>query len=197
MGWRLITPTRWVFYFRRIWRFSNMMWRGSRLHISYTNFTFALYFRHTLKLLTRAGQCPSCSGTNFVRSFTRDWTWAQCCTFRVTPWSRVIQTGHTRRWTITEWRPLTLLVRADLQTTQTYHEVQIESCVWKVFPLFVCFLSENVVQCWDMWHVSNSYFQSVISCSTLFINSCFYKGLNSFENESKVLKVIVKEFCVV
>lgn len=45
--------------------------------------------------------------------------------------------------------------------------------------------------------MSNSYFQSVISCRTLFINACFYKGLNSFENESKVLKVIVKEFCVV
>lgn len=108
---------------------SNTMWSGSCLHISYTNFTFVSYFRRTLKLLTRAGQCPSYSGTNFVRSFTRDWTWAQCCTFRVTPWSRAIQIGHTRRWTITEWRHLTPLVRTELQTTEPFYEVQNESCV--------------------------------------------------------------------
>lgn len=30
-----------------------------------------LYFRHTLKLLTRAGQCPWCFGMNFVQSSTR------------------------------------------------------------------------------------------------------------------------------
>lgn len=124
-GLKIDFPFQVSLNFGRILRLSkNKMWRGSYLldvlHI-FNRFVVIecniiggflphvfFYFRHTLKLLTRVGQCRLCFGTNFVQNFTRNWVWAQCCTSKITPWNRVTQTGHTHKWTTTEWRPLTL-----------------------------------------------------------------------------------------
>lgn len=74
-GLKIDYPYQVSLNFPRIWRLGNKISHScvvTECSLLVFHLMFLSYFRHTLKLLTRVGQCPLCFGTNFVQSFTRD-----------------------------------------------------------------------------------------------------------------------------